>query len=107
MKTINFNSLSNNEKEQIMKQEIDDLKKMVESIRKEKNSLEREVEKYKVQLDSHVKYEKRLLELINEYETDSSITYIRPEADAGDRSIDDLTDDEINQLIEQNRKLKP
>ncbi len=56
-----------------MKQEIEDLKKMIELLRKENKALGSEIEKYKVQLISHVKYESRLLELLKEYEADTII----------------------------------
>jgi redox-regulated HSP33 family molecular chaperone len=89
-----------------MKQEIDDLKKMIELLRKENKSLGTEIEKYKVQLLSHVKYESRLLELLKEYEADTIIPKPISQGCDCSRSIDQLTDDEINQLIEQNRKTK-
>jgi hypothetical protein len=89
-----------------MKQEIEDLKKMIELLRKENKSLGREIEKYKVQLISHVKYESRLLELLKEYEADSIIRKPKTQGSADCRSVDELTDDEINELIEQNRKAK-
>ncbi len=89
-----------------MKQDIEDLKKMIDLLRKENKSLGREIEKYKVQLDSHVKYESRLLELLREYEADTIIPMPKPEGINDSRTVDELTDDEINELIEQNRKAK-
>jgi len=89
-----------------MKQEIQDLKKMIELLKKENMSLGSEIEKYKIQLDSHVKYESRLLELLKEYESDSIIPMPKLEVQNNGRSIDQLTDDEINELIEKNRKTK-
>ena len=89
-----------------MKQEIEDLKKMIELLRKENKSLGTEIEKYKVQLLSHVKYESRLLELLKEYEADTIIPTPKTQGINDSRSIDELTDDEINELIEQNRKAK-
>jgi hypothetical protein len=89
-----------------MKQEIEDLKKMLELLRKENKSLGREIEKYKVQLISHVKYESRLLELLKEYEADTLIPAPKSQGLDDNRSIDELSDDEINELIEQNRKAK-
>jgi hypothetical protein len=89
-----------------MKQEIQDLKKMIELLRKENKSLGSEIEKYKVQLLSHVKYESRLLELLKEYESDAIIPAPKSMGGADNRSIDQLTDEEINELIEQNRKTK-
>jgi hypothetical protein len=89
-----------------MKQEIEDLKKMIELLRKENKSLGREIEKYKVQLISHVKYESRLLELLKEYEADTIIRKPKTQGSADCLSVDELTDDEINELIEQNRKAK-
>jgi hypothetical protein len=89
-----------------MKQEIEDLKKMIELLRKENKSLGREIEKYKVQLTSHVKYESRLLELLKDYEADTIIPMPKIQGTNDCRSIDELSDDEINELIEQNRKTK-
>lgn len=89
-----------------MKQEIQDLKKMIELLRKENKALGSEIEKYKVQLLSHVKYESRLLELLKEYESDTIIPPPKSMGSIENRSIDQLTDDEINELIEQNRKTK-
>jgi hypothetical protein len=89
-----------------MKQEIEDLKRMIELLRKENKSLGREIEKYKVQLISHVKYESRLLELLKEYEGDTINPRSKTQGSDDLRSIDELTDDEINELIEQNRKSK-
>jgi predicted RNase H-like nuclease (RuvC/YqgF family) len=89
-----------------MKQEIQDLKKMIELLRKENKSLGSEIEKYKVQILSHVKYESRLLELLKEYEADTIIPLPKIEGGNDSRSIDQLTDDEINELIEKNRKTK-
>jgi DUF438 domain-containing protein len=89
-----------------MKQEIEDLKKMIELLRKENKSLGREIEQYKAQLLSHVKYESRLLELLKEYEADTIIPLPETEGFNNARSIDEMTDDEINDLIEQNRKTK-
>ena len=89
-----------------MKQEIEDLKKMIELLRKENKSLGSEIEKYKVQLLSHVKYESRLLELLREYEADTIIPTPKAQEYYDSRSIDELTEDEINELIEQNRKAK-
>jgi hypothetical protein len=89
-----------------MKQEIQDLKKMIELLRKENKSLGSEIEKYKVQLLSHIKYESRLLELLKEYEADTIIPQPKPQGCNDSHSIDQLTDDEINELIEQNRKTK-
>jgi len=89
-----------------MKQEIQELKKMIELLRKENKSLGREIEKYKVELVSHVKYESRLLELLKEYEADTIIPIHGSTGNIGHRSIDQMTEDEINELIEQNRKTK-
>lgn len=89
-----------------MKEEIQDLKKMIELLRKENKSLGSEIEKYKVQLLSHVKYESRLLELLKEYESDTIIPAPKSMGIPDTRSIDQLTDEEINELIEQNRKTK-
>jgi hypothetical protein len=89
-----------------MKQDIEDLKKMIDLLRKENKSLGREIEKYKVQLISHVKYESRLLELLKEYEADTIIPLPKSQGINDCRSVDELTDDEINELIEQNRKTK-
>ncbi len=89
-----------------MKQEMQDLKKMIELLRKENKSLGSEIEKYKVQLLSHVKYESRLLELLKEYESDTIIPAPKAMEGTDSRSIDQLTDDEINDLIERNRKTK-
>jgi len=90
-----------------MKQEMEDLIRMVELLRKENKSLGREIEKYKVQLLSHVKYESRLLELLKEYEADSIIPLPQKAECNDDRTIDQMSDDEINELIEQNRKTNP
>ena len=87
-----------------MKQEIEDLIRMIELLRKENKSLGREIEKYKVQLLSHVKYESRLLELLKEYEADSIIPLPQSGESNDNRTIDQMSDDEINELIEQNRK---
>jgi hypothetical protein len=89
-----------------MKQEIEDLKKMVELLRKENKALGKEIEQYKIQLLSHSKYESRLLELLKEYEADTIIPMPSKQGINDGRSIDELTDDEINELIEQNRKTK-
>jgi hypothetical protein len=89
-----------------MKQEIEELKQMIELLRKENKALGREIEKYKVQLISHVKYESRLLELLKEYEADTIIPMPKMHGPDDSRSIDELTDDEINDLIEQKRKTK-
>lgn len=89
-----------------MKQEIEDLKRMIELLRKENKSLGREIEKYKIQLLSHVKYESRLLELLKDYEADTIIPLPKMQEYNENRSIDELTDDEINELIEQNRKTR-
>ncbi len=89
-----------------MKQEIEDLNRMVELLRKENKSLGREIEKYKVQLLSHVKYESRLLELLKEYEADTIIPMPKTGECNDDRTIDQMSDEEINELIEQNRKTK-
>jgi hypothetical protein len=93
-------------KREKMKQEIEDLKKMIELLRKENKSLGREIEIYKVQLLSHSKYESRLLELLKEYEADTIIPMPKPQGFYDCRSVDELTDDEINKLIDQNRKTK-
>ena len=87
-----------------MENEIQDLKKMIELLRKENKSLGREIEKYKIQLASHVKYESRLLELLKEYESESIVPKTNTMEFSGSRIIDQMTDDEINELIEQNRK---
>jgi hypothetical protein len=89
-----------------MKQEIQELKKMIELLRKENKSLGREIENYKVELLSHVKYESRLLELLKEYEADTVIPMQGIKGNNSLRSVDQMTDDEINELIEQNRKTK-
>jgi hypothetical protein len=55
---------------------------------------------------SHVKYESRLLELLKEYEADTVIPMQGIKGNNSLRSVDQMTDDEINELIEQNRKTK-
>jgi regulator of replication initiation timing len=84
--------------------EIEDLKNKLTAIKYENQELELEIDKYKTQLAWHIRYEKRLIDLLKDSDSNAVIPGKKPLKDQVNRSIDELSDDEINQLIEENRK---